>query len=1057
LGKVHTVRLDSQVDSEFPCQAPCLPVMSGTSHDSWCWQDVVAAVKPAVVELKVTAVRSFQDSIAGPRSGTAFVVDAERGLLLTNRHVCTCGPQRASATFVGCPSMEEVPVEVVYVDPGHDFALLRFDPQRLKQTPRAEIELDPDGCKVSEEICMLGNDSNEKMQSLRGTVSRTDRNVPETSGDSCHDENTFYALAGTGTCGNSSGSPIINKQGRAVGLFVSGKAGTVHAFCLPLQRIAHILKLVQLDAPIPRGSLSTSFTYQSFPECRRLGVEESFVQHSVLGHEQPAGGTFSQSAPPGGMLVVRQSVPGSLAATALQPGDVLLELEGRPCVDFVLLESLLDEKVGRRVRLLVCRAGKHVEVVLEVQDFHKQIPHSFVELALGVFHEVPYQIAVKHHVPLQGIYVAQPGFIFGQCVSPDVIIKALNGIPCDDIASFTQLLQEVADNEFFSVSWTVPGSETDRRVHEDYAKMQRQWSLFTAWTLDHQTREWRPRSLTTSRGRAGVDSDESTTASPCDDDENFSSAGSPTDEDVQMSTETSSSAVPATTPEMIEDLPPAKRAKKTKLSGALAALDQSTCSVVFKVAHHLDLDIFPGGGNAEQDIVCLHGMGVVIDAEQGLILTDRGTVPQRLADIEVTLNGESRCASVWHMHPEHSIVVLKLDDPLEPHEVAIVKAATFEEHVFDLGEDLEFVGVDAAGRRFSSQVQIQAVRLGAFPRHWPPRWSEKNLEAVILTEDPDNCTSGVICDSKGVIHALYAVVQAQNDDQEFRCGYGIPTHVLQPILKQLTQPEVGIDTPVVPSLEVKFRNCALSKLQRLPPKLRPSAVWMKKLQAEGDKVLQIEIVTGTGPCHNLLEVGDLFVAVNGEIVTTVHDVEAMLQKAIAEVGARQFGSTYKISLTILRQGSERVIDVLVPLLASDGSDRVLLWHGLLLQETPRIVHESSSSAAAPSGVYICQTSLGSPADADNVVGDFLVSVDGEPTPNLDAVLRLSGDRDSAAPASPDSIGSSSSSTDRRRLRLECADFTGRRFVSMLEPDPLFWPTTEISQDQKGRWNCAECA
>ena len=64
------------------------------------------------------------------------------------------------------------------------------------------------------------------------------------------------------------------------------------------------------------------------------------------------------------------------------------------------------------------------------------------------------------------------------------------------------------------------------------------------------------------------------------------------------------------------------------------------------------------GGDAEDDIVELHGVGIVIDADRGLILTDRGTVPQRLADIEVSLNGESRSASVWHMHPEHSIVVL---------------------------------------------------------------------------------------------------------------------------------------------------------------------------------------------------------------------------------------------------------------------------------------------------------------------------------------------------------------------------------------------------------------
>jgi S1-C subfamily serine protease len=490
-------------------------------------------------------------------------------------------------------------------------------------------------------------------------------------------------------------------------------------------------------------------------------------------------------------------------------------------------------------------------------------------------------------------------------------------------------------------------------------------------------------------------------------------------------------------------------------NGALAALDNSICTVVFKIVHHLDLDVFPGGGNAEQDIVCLRGVGVVIDAERGLILTDRGTVPQRLADIEVTLCGESRCATVWHMHPEHSIVVLKLDDhvdssdPAEPNETVFGKAATFEQHDFEAGEDADFVGVDASGRRFSATVKIQTIRLGKFPRHFPPRWREKNLEAVILVEDPPDCTSGVLCDARGNIHALYAVVQAQDKGSQFRCGYGIPTHILQPVLNQLARPEGGITAPVVPSLEVEFQNVGWQKLLRLPSKLRPPAEWLQKLQAVGEKVLQVSAVTRTGPCHNVIEVGDLLVAVHGEPVATVHAVEAMLQKGIADAGVRQADSIFKLKLTALRQGVEREVEIMVPLLASDGSARVLLWHGLLLQETPRVVHESNSCSATASGVHISHTFLGSPADANSIMGDFLISVDGKPTPTLDAVVKLSSEKDLSTVSTP------SSSCERHHLRVETADGAGRCFVSMLEPDPLFWPTSDISQDQQGAWSCIQ--
>jgi len=308
---------------------------------------------------------------------------------------------------------------------------------------------------------------------------------------------------------------------------------------------------------------------------------------------------------------------------------------------------------------------------------------------------------------------------------------------------------------------------------------------------------------------------------------------------------------------------------------------------------------------------------------------------------------------------------------------------------------------------------------------------------------------------------LYAVVQAQEKTGQFRCGYGIPTHILQPVIKQLARPEGGIAAPVVPSLEVEFQNVALQKLMRLPVKLRPPAEWIQRLHAVGDKVLQVSVVTRTGPCYNLVEVGDLLVAVHGEVVATVHAVEAMLLKCIADAGARQSDANLKIKLTVLRQGAEREVEVMVPLLASDGSARVLLWHGLLLQETPRVVQETNSCAEAPSGVHISHTFLGSPADSSSIMGDFLVAVNGQPTPTLDAVVGLFSEQ--ALPTFTDSHTEldrhirTSSSCERHHLRIQSADIVGRCFVSMLEPDPLFWPTAEISQDQQGSWSCIECA
>jgi S1-C subfamily serine protease len=749
------------------------------------------------------------------------------------------------------------------------------------------------------------------------------------------------------------------------------------------------------------------------------------------------------------MLVVRDCIPGESSEKLLKPGDVLLEVNRQPCVDFVHLESILDDRVGSTLAMSLCRAGQRIEVDFTVQDLHALIPQSFVELALGVFHGVPYQTAMKHHVPLRGVYVAQAGFVCGQALSCDVIISALNGEPCHDIESFLDILKDIPDKEYFSMSWTELRSEKGRRMQNDFGKMHRQWSLLTAWNLQRQTGRWVPRHLQALRCHGSADSEESTTASACDD--ILTSDESPFSDDVSLEDmQQSNMSEECAEKAVVADCPPAKRAKTAKFHGALASLECSICSIVFKVVQNFALDIFPG--KATQDIISIHGAGVVVDVDKGLILTDRGTVPQRLGDIEVTLGDDSRSASVFHMHPDHSIVVLKLDDDSDQTLPNFGKAAKLEERDFEAGEEVEFVGIDTAGRLFSTLLTVRAYRLGNFPRHWPLRWGEKNLEAILFVDEPPDSTSGVLCDSRGHVFALYAALQAQQDGEAWSCGYGIPVQVLMPIVDQLAQPGGSIFPPVVPSLGLDFQTFTLQKLQRLPSKLRPSAEWSERLRTMGDNALQVTSVSRSGPCYGIVKVGDLLVSVQHEVVASVSMVEAMLRKATCDTSMRQLENGKMVQIIVLRSGMPLQLEVTIPLLSSDGSTRVLFWHGLLLQDTPRIAVDAQIGSAEPFRVHIATTLLGSPADTCEVPGEFLVTVDGKSMSSLDAIVEASSD---TATLTSDKVASPGNS-DRRCLRIETADTAGRRFVTTLLTDPLYWPTVELSQDQSGVWNPIEC-
>ena len=68
----------------------------------------------SVVSIDVDQTRAFDTDWNATAQATGFVVDAARGLILTNRHVVTPGPVTAEATFL---NREEVQLYPVYRDP----------------------------------------------------------------------------------------------------------------------------------------------------------------------------------------------------------------------------------------------------------------------------------------------------------------------------------------------------------------------------------------------------------------------------------------------------------------------------------------------------------------------------------------------------------------------------------------------------------------------------------------------------------------------------------------------------------------------------------------------------------------------------------------------------------------------------------------------------------------------------------------------------------------------------------------------------------------------------
>ncbi|KAH6721885.1 nuclear serine protease-like protein HtrA2/Nma111 [Leptodontidium sp. MPI-SDFR-AT-0119] len=919
-----------------------LGVGSGVSHANPVdvkWQETLDKAAAGVVSVKFCHTRSFDGEKAVSSEATGFVVDAERGYILTNRHVSGPNPFWGRCIF---ENHEEVDADVIYYDPIHDFGILRFDPKAIKFMSLSAIPLRPDLAKVAEAVRLIGNDAGEKLSIQAAVISRLDRNAPEYDGEGYCDFNTNYIQAASGATGGSSGSPVINVFGQAVAMQAGGKAKTATDFFLPLDRPLRALQCLQKGQPITRGTIQCQWKFKPFNECQGLGLTAEWE------------GAFRKAFPTEvGILVAERVIPEGPSDTKIKVGDILVKVNGELVAQFKFLDEILDSSVGNTVKLLLQRRGKDVEVLLEVQDLYKITPNRLVTVAGGSFQDLSYQRARAHGVACRGVFLCNAGGSFDPLRSGCTIQK-VDDKATPDLDTFIEVMKVIPDQTRVVVTYTNLHDPHTPRL--SILRIDRYWSKKISQRVrNDKTGLWELTDLADAVAR----------------------------------------------------LPPVPRAANfvqlRSVPPAIADIVKSIVKVECYVPEYLN----------GSDYTPRPSVGVVIDAEIGVVLVSRATVPHALCDISLTIadsiivDGE-----VLFCHPLHNYALVKYDPKLV---MAPLQSAKLSPTNVEQGTSLHFVGFkdNNIGGPVCTQTTVTDIyNLQLAGNAERPKIRAMNSEAIkVDTGLADECGSGIMIGDDGVVQALWLTSLYVNDeDDDMYRYYGISTSTILPVISRVRKGEV----PKLRILSVEFEAITMSQARDM----KVSEDWISKVEIANSYCHQLfkvkkRTIQGDDNLRALLE-GDIVLTLNGNIITRLSETEIQDDAEVLEARVVRYGEELDLKLdTVLADDFE--------------TKRVVLFCGATLQPP----HHAARLRVrkSPSEVFVSSVVRGSPANHYGLIpATFITHVNDTEAGDLDSFLE-------AAMAIP----------DNSNFTLTTMTLSGIEQVMKMKRNDHYFPTKEWSR------------
>jgi serine protease Do len=263
-------------------------------------------------------------------AGTGFIITRE-GLILTNNHVVE-GATKIVVSLYGEDTDQEYPAKPIGRDPLSDSALIELTEKPSHTLPEAKFG-DSSQVQPGDWVMAIGNPFGLAHTVSVGVISALKRPFPVATGRSQDMIQTDAAI----NPGNS-GGPLLNVRGEVIGINTaifadSRQSGNIGiGFAVPINTVRNLLPQLR-TGKVTRGMIGVTVMEVPRDTLDEFGLKERK-----------------------GAVVGSVTAGGPAAKAGLEPGDVILELNGRPVTNRdELVQMVVGLKPGTTVPVTVLR------------------------------------------------------------------------------------------------------------------------------------------------------------------------------------------------------------------------------------------------------------------------------------------------------------------------------------------------------------------------------------------------------------------------------------------------------------------------------------------------------------------------------------------------------------------------------------------------------------------------------------------------------------------------------------------------------------------------------